>query len=738
MVRILLLIFLSVAFLNGPCAAQTIPTNGLVAWYPFNGNANDQSGNSLNGIVNGATLTSDRFGNQNSAYDFNGINDFIQVAHSTLINFDVNEEFTISLWTLVRTPTTNNGVVDIFGKWEDFPGGNNDSYPYAIRIKTNSPTGAPQFLRYDKNCGNFPFYTHTNSILNTGWRHLTFVKSGSNLKVYLDCILIASFLDITLCSTTNTSPVYIGKRGGTLNPSHFNGIIDDISIYNRALDDCEIPLLCDLNINLSNSDTIDKCLSENVSLSTDYSNPQWFLDGNFYSNSSTINYNGDTGVVFLVNGTDQYGCIHKDTIDVRINGRPNKLLYLGKCKEDSFLLIQPDTLSNVKWYKNGTLFASDTDSLVLTDTVSTLIVLEGLDASGCLIRDTFVISSLNPKSEIDDYEKLICHSTKDSRIYNIVGNGFSQFIWSITGGEIIENEGLSVKINWNDIDQASLKVVEISPNGCISDTLEFEFENDISSIGLDLISFSEDFAWLEIKGNAETSEGFKNIHLLNSNFDTSSIIETKSFQFLTDTAIVNVEESFKFNALDKCENRISSDSVKPILISYKIDDANSIINLSWENLSIWKKNEINNEIYELKSNSNKDLIARIGYDSIFSVLFSKKDFKRCFYVESRNSSFDLLSRSNLKCIELEGELFIPNIITPNGDGFNDYLEIENLSLFQRHRFEIYNRYGKKVFQSSDYQNDWSGSKLSSGVYFFRLQVENQKIQDYKGYIHLMR
>ena len=47
-----------------------VPTNGLVGYWPFNGNANDESGNGNNGVVNGATLTSDRFGNAGKAYNF--------------------------------------------------------------------------------------------------------------------------------------------------------------------------------------------------------------------------------------------------------------------------------------------------------------------------------------------------------------------------------------------------------------------------------------------------------------------------------------------------------------------------------------------------------------------------------------------------------------------------------------------------------------------------------------------
>lgn len=58
---------------------QTYPTNGLVAYYPMNGNANDESGNAYNGTVAGAVLTTDRFGAANRAYSFDGVNDSITI-----------------------------------------------------------------------------------------------------------------------------------------------------------------------------------------------------------------------------------------------------------------------------------------------------------------------------------------------------------------------------------------------------------------------------------------------------------------------------------------------------------------------------------------------------------------------------------------------------------------------------------------------------------------------------------
>ena len=71
-----------------------------MAYYPFNGNSIDESGNGNDGTVNGATLTIDRFGNANGAYSFDGVNDYIEVINSVSLNPDT--QITMSAW--VNTP----------------------------------------------------------------------------------------------------------------------------------------------------------------------------------------------------------------------------------------------------------------------------------------------------------------------------------------------------------------------------------------------------------------------------------------------------------------------------------------------------------------------------------------------------------------------------------------------------------------------------------------------------------
>jgi gliding motility-associated-like protein len=71
-------------------------------------------------------------------------------------------------------------------------------------------------------------------------------------------------------------------------------------------------------------------------------------------------------------------------------------------------------------------------------------------------------------------------------------------------------------------------------------------------------------------------------------------------------------------------------------------------------------------------------------------------------------------------ISLETNVFIPNVFTPNGDGFNDSFKILNKT--PNTKILISNRWGVKVFESEDYNNDWQGENLPEGVYFYSIQM----------------
>ena len=99
------------AVFGAKIASAAIPTNGLVAHYTFTGNANDVSGNGNHGVaLNGATLTTDRFGNPNGAFAFDGIDDHIVVNDS--VSFDFNQAVTFSVRLFTENPSHGGYVIN--------------------------------------------------------------------------------------------------------------------------------------------------------------------------------------------------------------------------------------------------------------------------------------------------------------------------------------------------------------------------------------------------------------------------------------------------------------------------------------------------------------------------------------------------------------------------------------------------------------------------------------------------
>jgi hypothetical protein len=200
---------------------NTAPTNGLVAYYPFNGNANDESGNGNNGVVYGSTLSSDRNGIPNSSYYFDGSNDYIEIQHSP--SLALTDELTLSAWINFEVGGTNNPR--IFSK--------EVSNPYAYEIWTQG-LGNSREIYFQK--GNNGVYNNikTNVVQAGSWHLITATYDGSTMKLYLDDDLIISESDSQGLDNTETTSLWIGQRRAN-GLDDFKGYIDDIRIYNRSL-----------------------------------------------------------------------------------------------------------------------------------------------------------------------------------------------------------------------------------------------------------------------------------------------------------------------------------------------------------------------------------------------------------------------------------------------------------------------------------------------------------------------
>lgn len=220
--------------LSGTCEGDmiddTMPTEGLVAYYPFNGNANDESGNGNHGSVRGnVVLTSDRFGNANSAYRFPGQPfNYISVPDDETLHCST---FTLNAW--VYTDAENYGSGYLINKGRDI---NNGSYRLLVR-----DVGATNLYG-----GSNDAYIDDNP--ETGvWHMVTGTVEGKTARYYLDGVLMDERTLSYPFVYNNSDPLTLGMHYYSGVPSYWAypllGVMDDVRIYNRVLSPSEIKTL---------------------------------------------------------------------------------------------------------------------------------------------------------------------------------------------------------------------------------------------------------------------------------------------------------------------------------------------------------------------------------------------------------------------------------------------------------------------------------------------------------------
>ncbi|MCH2059487.1 MAG: cadherin domain-containing protein [Verrucomicrobiales bacterium] len=206
--------------------------NGLIAYYPFNGNADDESGNEINGNVNGPTLTEDRNGNSNSAYRF----DRTQAQHIILPDAEpirqLGENYSFSFWVSTEDLTQDAYLISKDGwavgadQWAILLGYRDEQITLSLGARPNDEVHSSRF--------------NANS-----WEHFTITHEGSSLKIFRNGALdVMSSVNLQLPAAVDRGVRFGGPRG--TNNSHFTGQLDDVRIYNRALSDTEVTALYEL------------------------------------------------------------------------------------------------------------------------------------------------------------------------------------------------------------------------------------------------------------------------------------------------------------------------------------------------------------------------------------------------------------------------------------------------------------------------------------------------------------
>jgi hypothetical protein len=231
--KTVVLCFISFALLCSASTGQTctpIITNGLAAYYPFCGNPNDVSGNGSNGTLNGCQLTTDRFGNPNSAYLFNGTSDYIALPTGTSTTLDITGDFTLSFW--IKTIQGSNHIIalgdNVYANSGGYLAGLNDG---------SAPYGKLGFATQGL------WNNSTDTLNDNNWHNLTLVLKADTMRLYGDATMDTEVYNVPAPLSWNGTRAF-GTRNDFVN-GFYQGILDDVYIFSRALTSTEVGTLFD-------------------------------------------------------------------------------------------------------------------------------------------------------------------------------------------------------------------------------------------------------------------------------------------------------------------------------------------------------------------------------------------------------------------------------------------------------------------------------------------------------------
>ena len=211
------------------------PTDNVVAYSPFNGNANDVTGNGKNASILGATLTADRLGKANDAYAFNGSNGVMTLPNVVLTS---SSAFAISCWVKIAgnhaTSDVGQTIIDLRYQYQIVV-----SYMQSTNI--NNPSSF-QFYIYSSPI-TAVIYSANNSVALNTWYHIVGNYGNNNMELYVNGILVGTQTITAPGSVPGYSNTYntIGKDYSfNYNRGWVNGCIDEIIFYKRMLTSTEV------------------------------------------------------------------------------------------------------------------------------------------------------------------------------------------------------------------------------------------------------------------------------------------------------------------------------------------------------------------------------------------------------------------------------------------------------------------------------------------------------------------
>lgn len=379
-----------------------VPVYGLQCYYPFNGNGNDAGTLSNHLTNNGAVPTTDRFGNVDAAYNFNGTSQYL-IRNTPSFTFNPSSTFTVSLWHNRNT----SSVVGIPIMHATNAAGN---FIWIFQ------TGATN-MQFGTNKQQASWIWAQSTSTTNVWTHIVLVYNAGAMTLYKDNVAVATGTFTHTGVTSATLPLYVGRGIGG---NYFNGKIDDIGIWNRCLSPCEINDLFTASNSLttvSAGPDLYACNGGPVTLNATGA-ASYFWSPNVTNGAS---FTPSINQTYTVSGFDANGCSAWDQTNVLLEQFSiNAGQDLTICQGDSAVLTATGA-NNIIWNNNDV-----SNGIPFFPLNSGYVTAFATSSNGCLASDS-VLLTINPAPIIDAGPDLFTCPGDSATLF---ATGANNLIWN--------------------------------------------------------------------------------------------------------------------------------------------------------------------------------------------------------------------------------------------------------------------------------------------------------------------
>ena len=385
-----------------------------------------------------------------------------------------------------------------------------------------------------------------------------------------------------------------------------------------------------------------------------------------------------------------------------------------------------------------------------SSTTYTLSVQEHDTSSFGVCQGTIITYAINinpkPAPAVAPHDSVICFHNQTSNTYSVSNaNAQSTYSWRVQGGNVIGlSNASSINIAWDSTSTlpARLYLIETSNQGCPSEELTIRFHKDSTNFGIDYVSISEtDPSKVEVYLKANRGSKPVRIQRRTSGKPWTTIASQpagNAAQTITDAIGKTIDSVYEYRAAstDACNFPLGSDLHNTILLQGSANDKGA--NLSWNSYKV-QGNRLNAwELLRRTDGAAEASYERSGDIAQTTTILTdngKDGFSQTFRLKQEGSGISVFS--SLLTLKYENSLLPYNTITPDGDGHNDYFDMEFSRLYPDNELTIFNRWGAQIGQFSHYKaGDWDASALPAGTYYYILTANGADTK--RGYVVVVK